>query len=285
MLALVLLIVLSQLSLNGATGVPWPVKSESDDTDDGRVKEKSDKVGTHKEYIVKELSDTLEQDGAPLEEEATLAIDKRTLQDTDETIDEQVSRRSVVEDQVGSRGYEERQKKKILTKKLLKALRKARERRRQEKKLLQHNLFLFQKPQTLATAASFQDFLKYFKGVGHRIKEFFTRRPVMAQDGDSEDSILSQNLSVAELERESDQIAQRQEIEEALVQGIFRGILKSAVKGGRVQKRDTVNNDRDVLLQIMNGLPFVTQSDLQARHGKTFNDHGTALSAKDEEPA
>ena len=278
MLALVLLVVVNQFSLKGATGLQWLVKSESDETDNGHVKE--DQVGAQElKDIVKELSDTLKQD-APLEGETTLAMDKRTLQDTNEAIDEQMSRRSA-QDQVGSKG---KPRHKVLTRKILKALRKARERKRHDKKLLLHSLYLFQKPQTIATAASFQDFLDYFKGVGRRIKEFFTRRPVMAQDSDSEDSTLSQDLSAAELERESDHTAQQQEIEEALVHGMFRDILKFAAKNDRVSKRDTVNNDKDVLLQIQNGLSFVMQSDLQVRHGKD-SDGETALIAKDEEAA
>ena len=268
MLALVLLVVLNQLnSLKGATGLLWLVKSESDETDNRRVKEDTF------------VRDTLKQDAAPFEGEATLAIDKRTLQDTHEAIDEQVSRRSA-QDQVGS---QDKQRNKVLTRKILKALRKERERKRQEKKLLLHRLYLFQKPQIIATAASFHDFLNYFKGVGRRIKEFFTRRPVMAQYSDSEDSKFNQDLSAAELEWESDHTAQRQEIKEALVHGIIRDILKSAARSGRVSKRETVN-DRDVLLQIQSGLPFVMQSNIQARHGQNSNGE-TALIAKDEEAA
>ena len=261
MLALVLLVVLNQLnSLKGATGLPWLVKSESDETDNRWVKEDTF------------MRDTLKQDAAPFEGEATLAIDKRTLQDTHEAIDKQISRRSA-QDQVGS---QDKQRNKILTRKILKALRKERERKRQEKKLLLHRLYLFQKPQIIATTASFQDFLNYFKGVGRRIKEFFTRRPVMAQYSDSEDSKFNQDLSAAELEWESDHTAQRQETEE---HAIFRDILKSAAKNGRVSKRDTVN-DRDILLQIQSGLPFMMQSNLQARHGQNSNGETALANSK-----
>ena len=270
MIALVLLVVLNQLnSLTGATGpgLPWLVKSESDETDNRWVKEDTF------------VRDTLKQDAAPFEGdlEATLAINKRTLQDTHEAIDKQISRRSA-QDQVGS---QDKQRNKILTRKILKALRKERERKRQEKKLLLHRLYLFQKPQIIATTASFQDFLNYFKGVGRRIKEFFTRRPVMAQYSDSEDSKFNQDLSAAELEWESDHTAQRQETEEALVHAIFRDILKSAanLKSGRVSKRDTVN-DRDILLQIQSGLPFMMQSNLQARHGQNSNGETALANSK-----
>ena len=269
MLALILLVLLTQLSLKGATGLPWHVKS---DEIDGRVKE-DDVRAQELKNIVKKLSDTLKQDAASLEGELTLATGKKTQPDTSEAIDEQNGGSGVVLDQTGS--HESQQRNKVLTRKVLLALRKERERKRQEKELSLHSLYLFQKPQTTATATSFQDFLNYFKGVGQRIKDYFTKHPVMTQE--SEDSILSQEQPAAELEEESDRAAQVQDIEEAFIQEMALDILKSAVMSGRVSKRDA--NDRDVLLHnILNGLPFVTQSDL-AHH--SANDANT-LTVKDE---
>ena len=259
MLALILLrlVLLTQLiSLNrGATGLPQLVRSEYLDDTDGRVKDDKDRAHRELRYIVKELSDALKQD---TEGEATVAIDKKSQQVTHEAIDEQNSGNSPVHEQVGNL---QRLNRKVLTKKLLKALRKERKRRREEKKLLQRSLILFQKPQTKVTAASFQDFVNYFKGVGQKIKNFFTRHPVtVMQDSGSEDSILSQDhIPMAEFEEESDQhAAQLQEIEEALGQELVVDVLKSTVKSGRVSKREV--NDRDVLLQILNGLLFMWQS-------------------------
>ena len=268
MLALILLVLVTQLSLKGATGLPWLVKS---DEIDGQVKE-DEVLAQELKNIVKELSDTLKQDAAPFEGEVTLATGKKTWEDTSEAIDEQKSGSSVVLDQANS--HENQQRNKVLTRKVLVALRKERERKRQEKELSLHSLYLFQKPQMTATATSFQDFLNYFRGVGQRIKDYFTKHPVMTQE--IEDSILSQEQPVAKLEEESDHAAQMQDIEEALVQEMFLDILNSAVMRGRVRKRDA--NSRNVLLQILKGLPFVMQSDL-AHH--STND-ATTLIVKDE---
>lgn len=284
MLALILLwlVLLTQLiSLNrGATGLPQLVRSEYLDDTDGRVKDDKDRAHRELRYIVKELSNALKQD---TEGEATVGIDKKSQQVTHEAIDEQNSGNSAVHDRVGNL---QRLNRKVLTKKLLKALRKERKRRREEKKLLQRSLILFQKPQTKATAAGFQDFVNYFKGVGQKIKNFFTRHPVtVTQDSGSEDSILSQDhIPMAEFEEESDQhAAQLQEIEEALGQELVVDVLKSAVKSGRVSKREV--NDRDVLLHILNGLPFMWQSYKEVHHSKNSNDTASTSIAKDEEIA
>ena len=271
MLALILLVLLTQLSLKGATaGLPWLVKS---DEIDGQVKEDKARAQELKN-IVKELSDTLKQDVAPLEGEIKLATGKKTRQDdTSEAMDEKKSGSSAVLDRAVS--HENQQRNKVLTRKVLVALRKERERKRQEKQLSLHRLYLFQKPQMTATATSFQDFLNYFEGVGKRVKDYFTKHPVMMTQ-ESEDSILSQEQPMAILEEESDHAAQEQDIQEALVQEMFLDILKSAVTSdGRVRKRAA--NNRDVLLQILNGLPFMTQSDL-AHHSANV---ATTLLVKD----
>lgn len=284
-LTLILLVLLITLltSLKGATGLPWLVQSSESD---GQVKEDKVRLEERKD-IVNQMSDTLKQDVAqPAEEEdaLTIATNTKTQPDSSQAMDKQESRSSMVEDRVGS--HEHRQRNKLLTSKILKALRKERERKRQEKELLLHRLFLFEKPQTAAKSTSFQDFLNYFKGVGKRIKDFFTRHPVASHDSDSDDSILmmSQDLPVVEDEEESvDDAAQLQELEEALVQELLLlDDLKSAVKGGRERKRDA--NDRDVLLQVLNGLPFVMQSDRDLAHHSKNSDRDivATLIAKDE---
>ena len=265
-LALVLLVVLSQLSFEGATGLPWLTKSAEIDRHIKEDEAKDKTRAQEQDNFVKDLSEALKQDTAPLKGEDTPG---RSKQDSmaNRAVDEQMSGHSVVQ----GVGKVDRK----LTRKVLKALRKQRKRKRKEKMLSLHDLFLFQKPLTVASTTNFQDFVNYLKGVGRRIKDFFTKHPVMVQSA-SEDSVLNQDQSVAELEEKSD--AQMQEIEEALIQEMLLNTLKSAASG-RVTKRDI--NDRNVLLQILDGLPaLVTQSDL-ADHNKNSNDV-TTLIVKDE---
>ena len=237
MLALILLVV-CQFSL----ALPWPVES------DRLVKE--DPVRAQElEDVVNELSEALKQDTAPhslREGETEPGIEKQAIAMNDDVNEQENSQPNVQRDGYQTvSGFAEDAKsqrnERRLTKKVLESLRKERERKEGDRLLQLHRLFLFQKPQMrTASAESFQDFINYFKGVGQRIKDFFTKYPV-------------DHKQMAQVEEESD--ANVQEIEEALVQEMFLDLLKSMARS-RVRKRDT--NDRDFLLQVLNGLPHVT---------------------------
>ena len=232
----ILLIVSSQLCFNRATGLPWRAKSREDESD-GLVadeeaweeelddiimrkvlkqgREPLDIEGAAKSGRVTEKQDSEYNSNVGLEESNTPSELQIDSQETSRTRDPQTANQRII-----VAGH-------ILTKKVLTSLKKERKRKQQDRLLLLHRLYLFQKPQKMASTTSFQDFLNYLKGVGKRIKDFFTKHPVDVTMQGEADSTPSQER-ITDSEEES--YVQMQEVRKALIQVILFDVLESMAK-------------------------------------------------------
>ena len=286
-LAFLSLIVLSKLSFDGTTGLPWLGNSNEAESD-GLVAEG--------EALERQLND-IDMRKVLMQERELLVIDRTTESDrvTEKQDSADYSEVSLEESNPPSELQTEchetsgptspettkqRGAGHILTKKVLTLLRKERKRKEQERLLLLHRLYLFQKPQKMASATSFQDFLNYLKGVGRRIKDFFTKHPVDVMMQGEEDPELSHDQEqITDADEES--FAQMQEIKKALMQEILLDVLKSKTRS-RVTKRDV--NKRGLLLQVVEGYPYesVMRSDLAYAKHFEFKRPTTTLITKAE---
>ena len=277
-----LVLIVSQISVEGATGLALKsAESNGRPIVDDVATEQGWTKAQKQENIVSEISVALNQNTGPEQNgDLDTGIKRKDSGVDDGLAGEQGSRVDTRKDgshtvKLKSTGRSRHRRSHL--KKMLESMRKQKRRREHEKNLIRHRLYLFQKPEvehkTVSTSnsASIQDIVSYFKGVGRRIKAFFTRYPVAIQETGEPDTAFNEELTSQD---ESDAVAQ--EIE-AVMQEI---ILQSMVKG--VSKRST--HEQELISQILDGMNryvHVTYNMEEVDQDKVAKNKASKIESKD----